>query len=42
MNQNFLLDLYNSATFFGLLAAIAIGVWVLVLQKSSKEKSSKR
>lgn len=37
-----LLTLLNSSTTFGILAAIAIGVWFLVLKKDSKPKSSKK
>lgn len=42
MNQTNWLDVFNSATTFGILAVIAIGVWFLVLKKDSKPKSSKK
>ncbi|OGY15637.1 MAG: hypothetical protein A2784_04460 [Candidatus Chisholmbacteria bacterium RIFCSPHIGHO2_01_FULL_48_12] len=33
MNQNWL-EVFNSATTFGILTAIAIGVWFLVMKKT--------
>lgn len=37
-----LADFYNSFTIFGILAAIAFGILLLVVKKDSKSKSLKR
>jgi len=36
------IDIYNSATTFGILAAIAIGVWTLVIRKDIESRAQKR
>ncbi len=35
-------DIYNSATTFGILAAIAIGVWALVIRKDLESRVQKK
>lgn len=45
MNNTNWLDVFNSATTFGLLAAIAVSIWVLIfllLKKDTRSKSRKR
>ncbi len=37
-----LADFYNSFTIFGILAAIAFGVLLLVIKKDSRSKSPKK
>lgn len=42
MNQTNWLEVFNSSTTFGILAAIAIGIMLLVVKKDVKSKSSKK
>lgn len=42
MNQINWLDVFNSATTFWVLAAIAFGILLLVVKKDSKSKTPKR
>ena len=42
MNQINWLEVFNSFTTFGILAAIAFGILLLVARKDAKSKSSKR
>ncbi len=36
------LNVFNSAITFGILAAIALGVWLLVIKKDTKSRTLKR
>ncbi len=43
MNQVNWIDVFNSATTFGILLAIAISIWILILKKdSSRPRAPKR
>lgn len=42
MNEINWLDVFNSSTTFGVLTAIAVGVWFLVLKKDVGSKQSRR
>jgi len=40
--NNTIVNIYNSATLFGLLTAIAVGLWVLIWSRHSRTKSSQK
>lgn len=42
MNTINWIDVFNSATTFGVLAVIAVGILVLIAKKETRSKSSKR
>lgn len=42
MNSINLAEIYNSATFWGLVVGLLISVWVLILKINLKSKTSKR
>lgn len=41
MNQTEWIDVFNSATTFGILTAIAVGIWVLIMKSNYKSRSHK-
>ncbi len=42
MNQINWLDVFNSATVFGMLTIIAVGIWLSIIKKDLSSKSPKR
>lgn len=37
-----IVDIFNSATTFGILVAIFVSIWVLIVKKDQHSKSSRR